>query len=357
MARKITRKIKNKHLIKQHLKILKRMHRRTGLFVASPKRKTGYNKAWLRDNFYECLAFFVLKDYAVCKKTYKALLKIFEKHEYKIDHAIAKKPEHKHQYIHARYHPHTFDEFWEDWGNKQNDAVGAILWGIGKLEDAGVRVIESKKDEELIQKLVRYLGSIEYWHDQDSGMWEEDEETHASSVGACLAGLLAIRKYVNVPEHMIEEGWKSLNHLLPRESKKKYVDLAQLSLIYPYNVVSKEQRTLILSNIEYHLLKARGLIRYKNDAYYNKNPDGYSEEAEWAFGLSWLAIIYERLGDKKKSKYFLEKAVSVDTPKGMPELYYSQTNEYNENTPLGWSESMFIIALHDFNEEHFKKKK
>jgi hypothetical protein len=41
----------------------------------------------------------------------------------------------------------------------------------------------------------------------------------------------------------------------------------------------------------------------------------------------------------------------------MPELYYSQSDVYNENVPLGWAESMFIIALHEFNEEHFFKKK
>ncbi|MBU1198263.1 MAG: glycoside hydrolase family 15 [Nanoarchaeota archaeon] len=354
MVRKILKKITNKHLIKQHLEILKGLQYKTGLFGASAKAvKTGYNKAWLRDNFYECLAFFVLKDYATCKETYKTFLRVFEKHEYKIDRAIEKKPENKHEYIHARYHPHTFDEFWEDWGNKQNDAVGAILWGIASLEDEGIKIMETEKDKELVQKLVHYLNSIEYWHDQDSGMWENEEETHASSIGACLAGLIKIRRYVNVPDHMIEQGRKSLNHLLPRESEKKYVDLAELSLIYPYDIVTKEQRDKILENVEYHLLKERGVIRYKNDWYYNKNPDGYSEEAEWCFGLSWLAIIYDILGNKQKAEEFLQRAIAVDTKKGMPELYYSNSPNYNENTPLGWSESMFIIALHEFNNEHY----
>ncbi|MBW2990544.1 glycoside hydrolase family 15 [Candidatus Woesearchaeota archaeon] len=356
MPRKIFKKIKNKHLIDQHAKLLKSLQYRSGLFAASLKKSTGYDKAWLRDNFYECLAFFVLEDFDTCKKTYKTLLKIFEKHEYKIDHAIAKKPEHKYQYIHPRYHPYTFDEFWEEWGNKQNDAIGAILWGVAKLEDERVKIIETEKDKELIQKLINYLASIEYWHDQDSGMWENEEETHASSIGACVAGLKAIKKYISVPDYLIKQGMKSLKHLLPRESQKKYVDLAELSLIYPYKVVTKKQREVILKNIEYHLLKKRGVIRYKNDWYYNKNPDGYSEEAEWCLGLSWLAIIYEKIGDKKKAKYFLEKAVSVNTPKGVPELYYSNTEKHNPNTPLGWAESMFIIALHEYNIESFKKK-
>ena len=356
MPRKIGKKITNKHLVEQHLSILRGLQYSSGLFAASHKNvMTGYDKAWLRDNFYECLAFFVLKDYKTCKKTYKTLLRVFEKHEYKIDHAINKKPEHRYQYIHARYHPHTFDEFWEEWGNKQNDAVGAILWGIAQLEDKGVNVIETEKDKEIVQKLVDYLESIEYWHDQDSGMWEEDEETHASSVGACLAGLKAIKKYVDVPEKLIEEGQKSLDRLLPRESKRKYVDLAQLSLIYPYDIVNKKQKKQILRNVEYHLIRKRGLIRYKNDHYYNKNPDGYSEESEWCFGLSWLAIIYEQTNKKAKARRFLKKAVSVDTDKGMPELYYSNSPVHNENAPLGWAESMFVIALHEFHDEHAVK--
>jgi len=68
----------------------------------------------------------VIGDWDTVEKTYDAILKIFLKHEYKIDYAIAKKPEHKYEYIHARFHPETFDEFWDEWGNKQNDEIGAI---------------------------------------------------------------------------------------------------------------------------------------------------------------------------------------------------------------------------------------
>ena len=158
MPRHITKKISNKHLINQHLKILKSLQYKSGLFAASKKDvKTGYDKAWLRDNFYECLAFFVLEDFETCWHTYKTLLKVFQKHEYKIDIAIKQKPQHRHEYIHARVHPETFDEFWEEWGNKQNDAIGAILWGIAQLENKGIKVIETPKDKKIVQKLVLYL--------------------------------------------------------------------------------------------------------------------------------------------------------------------------------------------------------
>ncbi|MFT4303355.1 MAG: glycoside hydrolase family 15 protein [Candidatus Woesearchaeota archaeon] len=345
-------------LINQHIKILKGLQYKSGLFAASHKQVgTGYDKAWLRDNFYECIAFEVMRDWNTVKRTYRALLDIFLKHEYKIDWAIEKKPEHKHEYIHARFNPDTFDEFWEEWGNKQNDSIGAILFKVGELE--GVKkgfILENENDIRIVQKLVWYLESIEYWKDKDSGMWEEDEEIHASSIGACVAGLEMLKKNTEIiiEEDTIQNGKDALDKLLPRESKKKFVDLSLLSLIYPYNVVNKKQTKQILDNVEYHLLRKKGVIRYKNDHYYNKNPDGYSEEAEWTFGLSWLSIIYGMLGNKKKEKEMLDKAIDTFTKKGVPELYYSNTEKPNENNPLGWAESLCVVALYEMNRKHFR---
>ena len=352
--------LKTEHLIEQHLAILKGLQYNTGLFAASSKSvATGYDKSWLRDNFYEALAFYVIKDYDTVKHTCRALLDIFLKHENKIDHAVSKKPEHRHEYIHARFHPETFDEFWEEWGNKQNDSVGAILFMIGHLEQHGVKLLENDADVRIVQKLVNYLASLEYWHDKDSGMWEEDEEIHASSVGACVAGLISIRKIpqVHVPINIIRQGKLTLTRLLPRESEKKFVDLALLSLIYPYQIVTPKQRDAILNNVEYHLVKNMGVIRYKNDYYYNKNKDGKSEEAEWTFGFSWLAIIYHTMRDESKAKFFEQKAIETVTPKGeVPELYFSNTTKYNENTPLGWSESLLIVAVYELNKKHIRLK-
>ena len=345
-------------ILAQHTTILKSLQYKSGLFAASDKNvSTGYDKSWLRDNFYEALAFYVLKDYETIKHTYHALLDVFLKHEDKIDHAISTKPEHKHQYIHARFHPETFDEFWEDWGNKQNDAVGAILFMIGHLHEHKKSPLRNRDDKRIVQKLVEYLKSVEYWHDWDSGMWEENEEIHASSVGACLAGLKSVRKIsgIHVPLELITNGKRTLANLLPRESDKKFVDLALLSLIYPYKVVTKKQRDTILENTEYHLVRKKGVIRYKNDYYYNKNEDGVSEEAEWTFGMSWLTIIYNQIGDTEKANYYEKKTLETINKKGqVPELYYSNTDKENENSPLGWSESMFIIAIYMMNKKHIK---
>jgi GH15 family glucan-1,4-alpha-glucosidase len=63
-----------------------------------------------------------------------------------------------------------------------------------------------------------------------------------------------------------------------------------------------------------------------------------------------LAIIYEKLGNKEKANEILKDLIVLDTPDGLPELYFSNSPEYNENTPLGWSESLFIVALWEMNE-------
>lgn len=335
------------HLIDRHLEILRSLQTKSGLFLAS-KPGTWYAKSWLRDNFYETLAFEVIGDWKTVEVTYRAILKLFMRYEEKIDWAIREKPLYPHQYIHARFHPENFDEFWEEWGNKQNDAVGCILYRIGELETRSHRCILKTPDHfRIVNKLVRYLESIQYWQDPDSGIWEENEELHASSIGACVAGLKSIATVpqIEVPLHLIHKGQLALNSLLPRESASRFVDLALLSLVWPYDVASEAQRDQILTNVEYHLKRNRGVIRYKGDHYFNANSDGWSEEAEWTFGLAWLAIIYEKLGNLDKSEHLIRQLISADTPEGLPELYFSNSSKFNDHTPLGWSESLFVVAM------------
>jgi len=336
-------------IIQRHLNNLRKLITPTGLFLASSKNvETGYDKAWLRDNVYEALAFEYAGDWDVVAKTYHTLLDIFDKHIDKINWATTNKPFESWQFIHARYNPETLEEFWESWGNKQHDAVGAVLFKLADFEAQGRSVLRNDEDRKTVQTLIYYICNVEYWHDADSGMWEENEEVHASSIGAVVAGLKKWQEVggMDVDQDAIDRGEDALAKLLPRESESKFSDLALLSLIYPYNVVSSEMARTIVENLVYHLTKDKGVIRYKFDAYYNKNSDGYSEEAEWCFGLSWLAIAYKQLGDNQKAHEFLDKATATITRDGkIPELYYSHTDNANENNPLGWSESMYVVAL------------
>ncbi len=350
-----------KDILETHLHNIKSLQSPSGLFLASRNDvSTGYNKAWLRDNFYTCLALEEVGDIQSVKKTWRAIMDLLTKHKDKISWAVKNKPYQTFQYIHARYHPETFEEFWEEWGNKQNDAIGAILFKIGDLEEKGIHVLETEADRDLLQILVDYLKSIEYWRDPDNGVWEEYEEIHASSVGACVAGLKSIERLniIKIPRDLIMKGEESLKSLLPRESKSKFTDLALLSLIYPFNVVEEKMGREIVRHLEYHLERSKGIIRYKNDRYYNKNEDGVSEEAEWCFGFPWLSIIYSKWSkdghnfedvsdsdDAKKALEYLNKSIKTIYQDQIPELYYSDSDKPNDNTPLGWAESLFIVAL------------
>jgi phosphorylase kinase alpha/beta subunit len=263
--------------------------------------------------------------------------------------AVNNRPYETWQYIHARYNPETFEEYWEEWGNKQNDAVGEVLYLIADCELSGNTIVETTEDKELVQMLVNYLNAIEYWKDQDSGIWEENQEVRASSIGAVVRALMSASQlpYITIPDGMIERGKEALHTLLPRETSNRFCDLALLTLIFPFEVTTEEETKEILTNVEYFLTRDMGVIRYRNDRYYNKNKvDGYSEEAEWSMGLAWLAIIYAKRGDTEKALHYLERAGKTVNKDGLiPELWYSHTTISNENIPLGWAESMYVVAL------------
>jgi phosphorylase kinase alpha/beta subunit len=334
--------------VQNHINNLRALIASNGLLLAAPEAaQTNYHKVWLRDNVYESLAFEYINDWETVKKTYSSLLDIFHKHSVKIKWASLNKPTEYKQYISSRYDPDTLDEVWEG-GNKQSDAIGAVLFKLADFETRNMSMLRNDQDRKIVQDLLNYVCSIEYWHDPDSGMWEEDEALRASSVGAVLAALKKWQEVGNmeVDKNAIQLGEAALKRLLPRETELRFVDLALLSLIYPYNIVDNNTSQQILDNVIYHLERDKGLIRYKFDHYYNNNADGYSEEAEWCFGLSWLAIIFHLRGNNSKAIYYLNKATETVTTDGkVPELYMSHTNDPNSNIPLGWAESLYIVAL------------
>ena len=336
--------------VEKSYKILESLRLDNGLYLASSS--SDYNFVWLRDSFYEVLPYLDKND-GVYEGTYHAILDILNDYCWKFDTCSIAKPYHAFEYIHPRYLANG-KESHAEWGNCQHDAVGAILFGIAKGEEYGKKIIRNKQDRDTIQNIVFYLNLCRYWEDPDNGMWEEGRELHSSSIGAVVAGLKAIKNYVTVSDVLIKRGENALNKLLPMESPTRDCDLSQLSLIYPYRVVNREQAWQILLRVERNLLRDRGSIRYKGDSYYNSEniDDRYKDsshylgkEAEWTFGLPWLALAHMQLGSDEKAKEYLEKAYSVMLPDGaMPELYYANSNKYNGNCPLGWSNSLVILA-------------
>lgn len=315
--------------------VLETMRLPNGTYVASPSKD--YSYVWIRDTVYAVLPYLTSR----CNRyeqTFHALLDLFRRYEWKIDIHTQKKPVFPYEFIHARYSK-ELTELEQPWGHAQNDAVGLFLWGVGEGVRYGKQILRDEQDRQIIQKLVQYLSCLEYWQMPDNGMWEEYVELHASSVGACVAGLRSVRLLVEVPEELIAKGEQALHKLLPKESESKDTDLALLSLIYPYQIVSREMAFQILENITGKLERTYGCIRYQGDRYYNEG-----QEAEWCFGFPWLGLCYSMLGNEQKAREYWEKTKRILPPDGrMPELYVGGTNRPNGNKPLAWAVAMAML--------------
>jgi phosphorylase kinase alpha/beta subunit len=341
----------------QSYTILDKLRMPNNMYLASTSND--YAFTWLRDTFYEVLPY-LNKPCDRYEKTYHAILDILRKYEWKLDIHTKQKPHYSHEYIHPRYTKDTLEEVKQEWGNCQHDATGAILFGIGEGIKAGKNILRDEKDKHIVQKLVNYLYCCHYWMDTDNGMWEEWRELHSSSIGAVVAGLQAVRDIVFVSSELITKGYHTLGNMFPMESADRPVDLAQLSLIYPYKVYIGIDAEKVIDNVEKTLLRNRGVIRYEGDSYYSTiENEGrhhplqhyHGTEAEWTFGLPWLALCHMELGNIEKAQEYIKRTEDVMLEDGsLPELYFANSNKYNGNTPLGWANSMYILAKERLEE-------
>ena len=333
-------------MIEQAQKVLDALRMQNGLYRASPSHD--YHFIWIRDNCYAALTtLFDLDDRY--EQTYYAMFDIFRRYGWKLDYHARHRPKEAYEYIHPRY---TVDgyEVPEPWGNAQNDAVGAFLFGVGEGLRRNKRMFRDEEDRRITALLVDYLGNLEYWHDEDNGMWEENREVHVSSIGACVAGLLAISPYIAVPWEWIVHGLKEVFSFYPRESASKRCDLAELSLIYPYRLLPFDLASHLITEIEQNLLRDKGTIRYKGDVYYAEN----DLEAQWSMGLPWLGLAYLSTGYHDKAVYYLERTEKVMTEPGvLPELFFGQSMRPNGNTPLAWSVAMYLVLAKQV--DHIKR--
>ena len=271
--------------------------------------------------------------------------------------------------------------------------MGYFLWLYCKLVHD--KLLEpSNEDGEILALFPLYFEAIEYWQDQDSGHWEEDPKIEASSIGAVIAGLKAMRKLfignsdftrdlttykgktvtVNLLDTLIANGEKVLKDILPWESvqieEKRRYDSALLFLIYPLQVVTQEQTNKILDDVTQNLQGEYGIARYQGDFFWCKDyldiPESIrttisserekwfrnqgralqvGEEAQWCIFDPIISAIYslkfQETGEQefleKQTEYFnrsLGQLTSENFYLGgfkCPELYYLQHGKYIPN--------------------------
>lgn len=317
-----------------------------GAYTASVSQD--YRYVWIRDVVYTVLPFL----HTSCdryEQAYHSMFDLFRYYEWKIDIHTKKKPEYLYEFIHSRYAT-DLTELHVEWGHAQNDAIGAFLWGVGEGVSHGKKVIRDEKDLQIVQKLVQYLECLQYWQTKDNGMWEENMEVHASSVGACVAGLHAVKMLVDVKEDSIHKGEETLRFMLPRESETKETDLALLSLVFPYKIVDRGTALQIVNNVAGKLERKHGCIRYENDQYYNEG-----SEAEWCFGLPWLGLCYRELGMVDKVQEYIRKTKRI-VPESweVPELYIGGKSTPNKNTPLAWAVALSYLFLDETEQDDIR---
>jgi phosphorylase kinase alpha/beta subunit len=326
-------------------------------------------------------------------------LDIFKRYHLRIIRASIVKPDILTQrglYMPARVHPTTLESITDDWGHHQLDVFGLFMYKMGDLMRKGYGFRFTNEDFTLISHIRNYIFNMGF--EPDFGVWEEGPEAHSSSYGAVLGGLMMwfdqgfydykykqkieISHLVPVSEWMIADGYSALMNLLPRESASRPYDLAQLSLIWPYNIVDLETKLTVLRNVETHLLGTHGVRRYPSDVYCGKGLSAHQgETAQWPLGLAWLAIDYAKLAEKDfdydlarqpirlswdQRKEYFNRAVQyfcqlerVMTPEGwVPEMYVG--TQVGHNTPLAWAQSFHIICaqvllnLSFKHPEHFR---
>lgn len=377
-------------------KHLEGMRQLNGGYVASDycgdKGGDRYNVFWLRDIMYATYANEYVGSYDRLIESYRLIIRIFQKYRHKLTSGARKRRylgSCADEVIHARIHPVTLEEITSEWGHHQLDIFGLFLYKTGDLIKKGHNVISTDQTETqiLLRDMVLYLTTTRWHADPDFGMWEEGPEVHASSIGAVLAGLtmwhddgyyhykyksqIPIHHYLPVPQEFIEAGRAALDRVLPSESNSRPYDLSQLSLIWPYYIIPDSQALQIISNIEKHLVRKMGVIRYPGDLYYNADRTRpFGNEAEWPLGFAWLSIVYSQLAIKalktgsifdppgefiQKAELYLKKAEGVMTPEGlMPELYTNGKSNYN--VPLAWAQSFYIVARQNLSRVYEKLK-
>ena len=239
-AKHVANFVHEKRLKKNLLRGLEKMRGKNGVFVAADS--TDYAACWMRDQLYATFAYYYLGEHKKFAEGVWIVFDILHKFKGKIEQVICHKPSWAHEYIHAKYDPKTFDEITPEWGHHQLDAIGLFLYIVAFAHERNISIFRNGDDVDMIQLLVQYLTSVRYWDSPDNGMWEENFDLHTSSIGACVAGLSYIQKeeLAVVPARLIREGLEALYRILPNETLARDVDMAQLSLLWPYRIVSAD---------------------------------------------------------------------------------------------------------------------
>jgi phosphorylase kinase alpha/beta subunit len=298
--------------------------------------------------------------------------------------------------LHAKYDTATGATVVADdqWGHLQLDATSVFLLMLAQMINSGLSIIYTHDEVNFIQNLVYYIGRT--YRTPDYGIWERgnkinhgNPELNGSSVGMAKAALEAMNglnlygihgdhaSVIHVLPDEIARCRITLDSLLPRESSSKEVDAALLSIIgYPAFAIEDTELVDRTRNKIIDLLQGNyGCKRFLRDGHQAVLEDTtrlhYEPwelkqfehiECEWPLFFTYLALDGIFRGDRAQAQVYLDRldrlAIERDGLKLLPELYYvpdsaieaekakpnSQKRLPNENVPLVWAQSLYILA-------------
>ena len=298
--------------------------------------------------------------------------------------------------LHAKYDTKTGSEVVGDdaWGHLQLDATSLYLLMLAQMTASGLRIVFNQDEVDFVQNLVYYIGRA--YSTPDYGIWERGHKTNhgirelnSSSIGMALAALEAMNGFdlyggegdekstVHVLPDEIARTEITLKTLLPRESNSKEVDAALLSVVgFPafavrnMAVIEQTQREVVNK-----LQGAFGCKRFLLDGHQtvledpsrlHYEPHELKQfehiESEWPLFFTYLLLNNLFLGKSVAANYYREAlnrlTVKQDGMELLPELYFvpaehieaeraqpgSQMRQPNENVPLVWAQSLFILG-------------
>jgi len=371
-----------------------------GIYAASASQgdeaASGYQNAWLRDNAMVAYSRFACGDAESAMRTARGLTAFLKTQTEKMERIIAKpkRKEEVNERPHIRFNAKTLQENEESWAHAQNDALGEAVWLRFLLANSdmnGAGFALEAEERELYAMFPAYFDAIQYWKDPDNGAWEEARKVNSSSIGAVMAGLREMDKFVRDGNELsgvkksglaelLKRGQRVLEVQLPFEAPpERKTDAAQLFLIYPLGVVTdKRMKRLIVSLVRARLMGEMGIRRYKGDSYFCQDyeewfpPEERSAdfaqklavrdeflqpgcEAQWCLFDPVLSVIYGqeyqesgRAEALQRQLEHMNRAIGQLDEKGRcPEMYFLKREKWapNEHTPLAWTQANLAVAV------------
>lgn len=298
--------------------------------------------------------------------------------------------------LHAKYDTKTGGVVVGDdqWGHLQLDATSLFLLMLAQMTASGLRIVFTIDEVNFVQNLVHYISRT--YRTPDYGIWERGHkinhgiaELNASSIGMAKAALEALSGFnlfgkdggqasvVHVISDDIARTRITLEALLPRESISKEADAAVLSIVgFPAFAVDNpallaKTESLICQKLEGRYGCKRFLLDGHQTALEDLQRHYYDPhelkqfmdiECEWPLFFTYLLLNNLFKGDHDRAAEYRQKLLDLAVEQQgqwlLPELYavpkaliakeraqpHSQTRVANENIPLVWAQSLFILG-------------